>query len=456
MADFDLVITGNLVLPDRTLENGYIAVRDGRIARLGEGTPPAAADTQDCSGCYLLPGVIDGQVHAKSQLDQEGLGQASRAAAAGGIMTSIDMPYDDPQAISTRIAFDEKVAEVKRDCHVDVALYATLLDEDNLPEAAGLIEAGACAFKFSTYEAAPGRFPRVDDDVLEQAFRLIGPSGLACGVHNQVQYLTEKNIARLQAAGDTGWDAFMRAHTPLIEDLATLQVYELGARTGTRAHVVHVSTDRGFQLHRMYREAGHNVTIETCVQYLMLNHEEHAQRLGAKLKHYPPIRPRAEMEKLWTHIAAGNCTFVSSDHVSWGLDRKDDPDIFKNKSGGPGLETLLPAFWTGCAERGISEQTVARLLCENPANHFLLGDRKGRLAEGLDADIVVLKPETYAFDPSNSQGAVNWSSFEGREFRVRVAASYSRGEMVWDGTDIVNGAGGEDRFLRPTLPGQAG
>ena len=455
MADFDTVFIGNIVLPDRTLENGFIAVSDGKIAKVGEGNAPAAQEVQDFSGCYLMPGVVDGQVHAKSQLDQEGLGQASRAAAAGGIMTTVDMPYDDPQAISTRSAFDEKVAEVQRDCHVDAALYATLLDEDNLPEAAGLIEAGACACKFSTFEAAPGRFPRVDDDVLERAFELIGPSGLACGVHNQLQSLTSKNIERMQAAGDTGWDAFLRAHTPLIEDLATLKVYELGARTGARAHVVHVSTNRGFELHRMYREAGHKVSIETCIQYLMLNHEDHAKRLGAKLKHYPPIRPKAEMERLWTHIAAGNCTFVSSDHVSWGLDRKDDPDIFKNKSGGPGLETLLPAFWTGCAEHGLPPQTVARLMCENPANHFLIGDRKGRIAEGLDADIVVLKPETYAFDPSDSQGAVNWSSFEGREFQVRVIGSFSRGQAVWDGSKIVNAPGGSDRFLRPTLPGQA-
>lgn len=455
MSDFDLVITGNLVLPDRTAENGYIAVRDGRISMIGEGTPPAAKDVRNCDGCWVMPGAIDGQVHSKSQLNQEGLAQASRAAAAGGITTSVDMPYDDPQAISTRAAFDKKVAEVRAGCHIDMALYATLLDEANLPEAAGLIEAGACGFKFSTFEAAPGRFPKVDLDVLEQAFRLIGPSGLACGVHNQVQSLTHKNIAALQEKGDTGWDAFARAHTPLIEDLATMQIYELGARTGTKAHVVHVSTDRGFELHRMYRDAGFNVSIETCVQYLMMNHEDDAKRLGAKLKHYPPIRPKAEMDKLWTHIATGNCTFVSSDHVSWGLDRKDDPDIFKNKSGGPGLETLLPAFWTGCAERGLSPQIVARMLCENPANHFLLGDRKGRLAERLDADIVVVEPDTYAYDPSNSQGAVTWSSFEGREFRVRIAATYSKGELVWDGKDIVNAPGGEDRFIRPALQGAA-
>lgn len=453
MADFDTVLVGDVILPNEILENGYVAVRDGKIAVIGVGKPPAARETQDFSGSWLMPGVIDGQVHSASQLNQEGLGWASRAAAAGGITVMIDMPYDDPQAISTRSAFDGKVAEVRRDCHVDVALYATLLDADNLPEIGGLIEAGACGFKFSTFEAAPGRFPRVDDDVLERAFELIKPSGLACGVHNQMQEMTNRNIKRLQDAGDTGWDAFMRAHTPLIEDLATAEVYELGARTGARAHVVHVSTDRGFDLHRMYRNAGHNVSIETCVQYLMLNHEDHAKRLGARIKHYPPIRPKAEMERLWTHIGSGNCTFVSSDHVSWGLDRKGNPDIFANKSGGPGLETLLPAFWTGCIEHGISPLTVARLLSEGPAKHFLLDDRKGSIAVGKDADIVVVKRETYAFDPSNSQSAVNWSSFDGREFRVRVNATYCKGELVWDGTAIQNTKGGDHRFLRPHSAG---
>ena len=85
----------------------------------------------------------------------------------------------------------------------------------------------------------------------------------------------------------------------------------------------------------------------------MLNHEEHTRRFGAKTKHYPPIRPQAEVERLWQHLAAGHCTFVSSDHVSWGLERKENPNIFRNSSGGPGLETLLPAFWTGCEARGL-------------------------------------------------------------------------------------------------------
>jgi allantoinase len=284
--------------------------------------------------------------------------------------------------------------------------------------------------------------------MLHDAFQVIAPHGLACGVHNQDQELTRKNIARLTAAGDTGWDAYGRAHTPLIEHLATVTTYELGALTGARAAVVHCSLSRGFEVCEMYRRAGHKVAIETCVQYLMLDGEDDMRRLGAKLKHYPPMRPRAEVELLWGHIAAGRCDFVSSDHVAWGLERKSNADIFKNASGGPGLETLLPAFWTGCQEHGLSPTTVVRMLCDGPARHFLLRDRKGSFDPGADADIVVVEPGRFIFDAARSLSAAHWSAFDGREMSVRVAATFLRGAPVYDGETIMN-APGAGRFLRP-------
>lgn len=450
MSDFDLVVRGNIVEAERIVQDGWIAVRDGRVAARGEGAAPGARDVVDARGQWVMPGVLDGQVHSGSQANQEGLGWASRAAAAGGVTTMIEMPYDDPEPVASRPQLDAKIAEIERDCHVDVAAYGTLNDKHGLEAAAGLIEGGVCGFKFSTFEASPGRFPRVDEDILMEAFRLIAPSGLACGVHNQNQELTRKNIKRMTEAGDTGWDAFLRAHTPLIENLATATIYEIGAETGARAHAVHVSLSRGFEICNMYRRAGHQASIETCVQYLMLTHEEHTRKFGAKTKHYPPIRPKAEVDLLWTHIANNECTFVSSDHVSWGLERKSDPNIFKNASGGPGLETLLPAFWTGCVEHGISPTMVVKQLCDGPARHFLLHPNKGSLNVGADADLVILKPEMYRYDPSTSLSAVTWSSFEDREFHVKVAATYVRGALAWDGSKITN-AKGSGQFVRPNL-----
>lgn len=444
----ELVVKGNLVDAERVTPDGWLAIAGGKIIGSGSGQAPEAAQVLDASGKWILPGVIDGQVHSGSQAHQEGLGWASRAAAAGGITVMVDMPYDDPEPVACRALLEAKIAEVERDCHVDVALFGTLNPTYGFDAAAGLIEGGVCAFKFSTFEATPGRFPRVDEDDLMHAFQLIAPTGLACAVHNQMQELTRKNIQRMTEAGDTGWDAFMRAHTPLIENLATALIYEMGAESGARAHAVHVSTSRGFELYRMYQQAGYPVSIETCVQYLMLNHEQHTRQFGAKTKHYPPIRPKAETELLWSHIAQGNCTFVSSDHVSWGLERKGDANVFKNASGGPGLETLLPALWTGCEQHGIAPTTVAQLLCRNPARHFLLDDRKGAFDVGMDADFVILRPEQYRYDPAHSLSAVKWSAFEGMEFSVRVETTYCRGQAVFADGQIVNSAG-TGQFLRP-------
>ena len=375
-----------------------IYIESGKIVAIGQIPAGFVAEQSiDAQGLIAAPGLVDLNVALREPgYSRKGsIATETLAAAAGGVTTMVEMPYDDPEPVASRPQLEDKIARIESDCHVDVACYGTLNDQHGLEAAAGLIEGGVCGFKFSTFEASPNRFPRVEEDILMEAFRLIAPSGLACGVHNQDQELTRKNIKRMVEAGDTGWDAFLRAHTPLIENLATSAIYEIGAQTGARAHAVHVSLSRGFEICNMYRQAGHKASIETCVQYLMLNHEEHTRRFGAKTKHYPPIRPKAEMDLLWTHIANDECTFVSSDHVSWGLERKQNPNVFKNSSGGPGLETLLPAFWTGCEEHGISPSMVVRQLCDNPARHFLLDDRKGTLEVGKDADIVILTPERH-------------------------------------------------------------
>lgn len=452
---YDLVVQGNIVDAHAIVHNGWLAINGEKIIARGEGQAPKAERVLDARGQWVFPGVIDGQVHSGSQLNQEGLGMASRAAAAGGITTMVDMPYDDPEPVASRAQLDAKITDIEKNCVVDVALFATINETHGIEALAGLIEGGACAFKFSTFEATPGRFPRLEEDTLYEVFKRLAPSGLACAVHNQIQDLTRKNIVRMVAEGDTGWDAFARAHTPLIENLATSIIYEIGAETGARAHAVHVSTSRGFELYKMYKQQGYQVSIETCVQYLMLNHEDHAEKLGAKIKHYPPIRPKEEMELLWTHIANGDCTFVSSDHVSWGLERKSNPDIFKNASGGPGLETLLPALWTGCEERSISPTMVAKLLAYNAAKHFLLDDRKGGLDVGQDADFVILEPGRFVFDASKSLSAVTWSSFDGREFTVQVKETWCRGQQVYDGSTIQAEAG-YGRFLRPKTLAEAG
>jgi allantoinase len=447
MAKFDLVVLGNIVLPDRVIENGYVAVSGETIAAIGEGAPPTAERTHDATGSFVLPGVIDGQTHAGSQANREGIGIATRAAAAGGVTTIVDMPYDDPQPVTTADFFRGKVAVVERDAHVDVALYGTMAKQNGVDALLGMIEAGACAFKFSTYESHPTRFPRIAPTDMLAAFKTVAPTGLACGVHNENQEMVDRLQQELQDAGRTDPKAHGESRPSIAETLAIAEIYELGAAAGGRAHVVHCSVGRGFDLCESFKQQGVRASIETCVHYLTLS-EDDVVRLGALAKVNPPIRPKEEVEKLWGHLVAGHIDFVSSDHVAWGLERKGNPNIHKNSSGIPGLETLLPALYSGCVQRGLPVTLVAKHLSEGPARHFCLYPRKGAIAIGADADLAILKPEPTVFDAKKTETVADWSPYDGMTFAGRVTATFVRGSQVWDGATVL-AAAGSGKFIRP-------
>lgn len=456
MADFDLVITGNLLTEEGIARDAFVATRDGKVAAIGKGKPPAARDgTLDARGCWIMPGVVDGQVHTGSQANREGIGIGTRAAAAGGVTTIVDMPYDEPHPVVNVDLFRQKVATVDRDAHVDVALYGTMTKENGVGQLRAQIDAGACGFKFSTYESNPTRFPRISPPDMVEAFALIAPSGLACGVHNENQEIVDSLSKRLQAEGKTDWRSHGMSRPPIAELLAIADVYEIGAATGCRAHIVHCSVSRGFEMCDAYRRQGIKASIETCIHYLVFN-EEDLGRLGPLLKVNPPIRPKDQVDALWAHVAAGRVDFVSSDHVAWSLDRKaNHEDFFKNSSGIPGLETLLPAFFTSVERRGLPLTLVPRMLSGGAARHFCLAE-KGRLTPGADADFVVLEPGRHVHSAKKSQGAAEWSPFDGMTFSVRVRETFVRGKQVWDGvTGKITASSGQGRFVPATPASEA-
>lgn len=447
MAEFDTVIRGDVVVSDRVIPDGCVGISDGVIQAIGEGPSLTGRRMVDASGCYVLPGVIDGQVHADSQAGAEGIGIATKAAAAGGVTTVVDMPYDDPQPVTTAEIFRRKVGVVEEEAHVDVALYATMAKENGLAELEPLIEAGACAFKFSTFESHPVRFPRISMGDMLQAFTIVAPSGLACGVHNENQEIVETLTRRFADEFRTDPRIHAMCRPPVAEAVATADIYELGRASGCRAHVVHCSIGHGFDLCAYFKTQGVRASIETCLHYLVFNEDEVLSQ-GARAKINPPLRPQAEVDRIWDHIRAGRVDFVSTDHVAWGLDRKSNSDFLKNSSGAPGLEALLPVFFTECLKRGVDVTTMVQLLCEGPARHFLLNPRKGAIRVGADADLAILERTTTVLDCSRGQSAAEWSPYDGREVAGRVAATYVRGVEVWDGESIKVSAG-FGNFLRP-------
>jgi allantoinase len=452
MSDFDLVVTGCVVTPERVIESGHVAVREGRVAQVGEGTPPAARARHDFGKSFVLPGAIDAQVHSRSQKDQEDFVWSTRAAAAGGVTTIVDMPYDAGFLVCTGERVSRKAEEAGAQARVDFALYATIDPDDGAKHIADMAAAGAAAFKFSTFCTDPKRFPRIAPPTLYACFREIGAQGLMAGVHNEDEETVRAAIAAVEAAGIRDYRAHGLSRPPVAETLAMAEIYEIGAQAQCSAHVVHCSLGRGYDLCQSYRQQGFDTTVEACIHYLTLDEDNDVRRLGGRAKINPPLRPRREVEALWRHLAAGHVTVVSTDHVSWSEDRKSDPDMLKNASGVPGLEVLYALLVKGLVERKLPLTWAARLLAANPAKLFRIDDRKGALDVGRDADITVMAHAPGRYDSAASgHNFVQWSPYAGIELPYRPVATFLRGRLIYDGKDVL-AAPGSGAFLRPPYP----
>ncbi|PDS33171.1 dihydroorotase [Rhizobium phaseoli] len=447
--DFDLVLQGTVVLPDRILEEGYVAARDGRIAEVGLGVPPAARERHLLGKALILPGAIDAQVHSLSQIDQEDFIWSTRSAAAGGVTTIVDMPYDEGDLVCSAAAVKRKIEHAGQQARVDFALYGTVDPEEGPARIGEMVAAGVAAFKFSTFGTDPKRFPRIPPALLDACFAAIAPTGLTSGVHNEDDEAVRSYMQQVKASGITDWRAHGLSRPPITELLAMHTIFETGAATSCPAHVVHCSLGRGYDIARAYRRDGFAATVECCIHYLTLDEENDVKRLGGKAKINPPLRPRAEVEKLWRKVAEGDVWLVSTDHVSWSENRKTNPDMLANASGVPGLEVMVPLFVKGAIERGVPLTWAARLMAENPAKHFRLDHIKGALTPGNDADIAVLEPRESIYDASASgNNVVGWSPYNGTRLPWTVAATYLRGEKIAEGGSVL-ATPGTGRFVRP-------
>ncbi|MBT6206291.1 MAG: amidohydrolase family protein [Rhodospirillaceae bacterium] len=444
---FDLVVKGDLVLPDGVAENGWIGVSDGKIAAIGEGEAPDSAAFEDASGSHVYPGVVDGQTHAGSIKGFKGLEDLTRSAAAGGVTTIVDMPFDEPDPVWSRDLLDAKVEIANQVAYIDVALYGSVKKKVEVDEIAALADGGACAFKMSTYEANPHRFPRIPHHEMTRAFSAIAETGLTVAVHNEDQEIVDDAIAQFREARQMGANIHHASRPPLAELLANSVILEIGAHTGARAHIVHSSLARGFDMARQYREQGFEATCETCIHYLVFDEADVIEK-GARGKVNPPIRPD-QREAIWERLEAGDGSFVSSDHCSWPLERKPDDDIFKAAPGAPGVECLLPAMVTAAAARGHGPAMVADMLCEGPARHFGLWPQKGAIRVGGDADLAIVSPERYRHDDATLHCELApWSPYDGMEFSGRVTGVWLRGQKAFDGKDVLTSPG-QGRFVRP-------
>jgi allantoinase len=445
---FDRVFLGDIVTSCDITRNGYIALRGETIAAIGTGTPPPATETHDHSGCYILPGLVDGHMHTASAIGWPGIEGATRSAAAGGVTTCVDMPYDVPHSVTDAGLLHDKIGWVERTAHVDMALYGTIRKSGGIDAITGLAEAGISAFKLSTYEYDAVRFPRIDHHTMHQAFAEIAKTGLPVAVHNEDQELVERLTADARAAGQTHAIMHARTRPPLAETMADLEIFEIGLATGAHVHIAHSSLARGFDIAANFRAIGARSTGEACIQYLCMT-EDDLVRLGGRGKCNPPFRTPTEVEAMWQRLEAGLIEYVSTDHAPWPADRKQSADIFACGAGLTGLQSIAPLMFTLLSERGLPLTLMARYCAERSAKLHGLFPKKGAIRLGSDCDLVVMQPADVIFDEASIQDRpeMRWSPYHGRRMRARVVSTVLRGQPIWNGTDVL-AKPGTGRFVR--------
>lgn len=339
------------------------------------------------------------------------------------------------------------MAAVEAYARCDVALYGTITQQSGIAHVDGLIAGGVAAFKISSFESNPVRFPRIDEALTLDLLERLAASDLPLGLHNEDQEIVRARVAAAKAAGRDGIAAHSQSRPLAAELAATAQFFGLGQASGAHVHIVHISHEAGFAQVGAFAGIGVAATGELCVHYLCFDPERDGATLGARMKVNPPIRPGA-IDGLWRALERGEVAFVSSDHASWPIDNKLGRSIYDAGAGVPGLETLVPAFFTAARQRGHEAAALtAEYLGRRPARFFGLGDRKGTIAPGRDADFCVLEPGPFTWDAGKAHDGLNWSPFDGRRVEARVAATWLRGTLAWDGTQLLT-RDGSGRYLR--------
>ncbi|HEV2010451.1 MAG TPA: allantoinase AllB [Candidatus Limnocylindria bacterium] len=451
----DLAIRGAIVISDGAYARD-ILIRDGRVSALVEPGASSADDEIDARGLLAMPGVVDAHVHFNDpgRADWEGWASGSRAAAAGGVTTVIDMPLNSLPPVIDGAAFDLKRAAGERSSLVDFALWGGLVGTDPAP-LRELAARGAVGVKAFLCDSGVPEFAALADNDLAAAMRAAASAGLLVAVHAEDEKLVREATDRVRASGRRDPGAWLVSRPAIAEARAVGRACAAAAESGARLHVVHLSAVEALGAIGVARRAGTDVSVETCPHYLVFDDADVLVH-GSLLKCAPPIRDRANRDALWDALSGGRIDLVASDHSPCRAADKTrgSDDIFAAWGGVSGVQSLLPAVFSEALRRAdgaLDARKVAGFvawrLSVKPADRFGLGARKGRIRAGGDADIVLLDPDReWTLEPSAVQTRSGLTPYAGRRFTGAVVRTLVRGTTVFRDGDFP-AAAGHGRFV---------
>jgi allantoinase len=426
----DLVIRARRAVVGGSERAVSVAVRDGRIAAVtAYDEPPAAARTVEVADDeVLLPGLVDTHVHVNEpgRTEWEGFASATRAAAAGGVTTIVDMPLNSIPPTVTVAALREKQDAARDQVMVDVGFWGGVVP-DHLGDLAGLDEAGVFGFKCFLADSGVEEFPPLDHERFVEAMTETARLGALLIVHAE----DPDRLATATPPDGTAYAGFLRSRPDAAEQSAIDHVIETARSTGGRAHVLHLSSAQAVPALHAARASGVDVSVESCPHYLCLAAEDIPDG-ATEFKCCPPIRGRDNQDLLWTALSAGDIDLVVSDHSPCTVDLKrlDTGDFGQAWGGIASVQLGLPAMWSSARTRGVALARLVGWMSTAPADRVGL-THKGRIAEGADADFAVFAPdEEWDVDVATLQHKNPVSAYAGQHLRGVVRQTWLRGAQL--------------------------
>ncbi|MCD8310197.1 MAG: dihydroorotase [Prevotellaceae bacterium] len=422
---------------------GSIVVAGGRIAEVleGEALPASPCDeTINADGCYLLPGVIDDHVHFRDPglTHKADIFTESRAAAAGGVTSIMDMPNTNPQT-TTIAALEEKLDLLDRKCIVNHSCYFGATN-DNYKEFARIDRHRVCGIKLFMGSSTGNMLV----DRLESLRHVFYETDMLIAAHCESQDIIRQNTERCKARyGEKAVP--MKEHSRIRSREACYASSELAVglarEAGARLHLLHLSTKEELNLLTTGSVADKRVTAEACVAHLLFTVNDY-KILGSRIKCNPAVKELADREALRRAVNEDLIDVIATDHAPHLLMEKGG-DALHAASGMPMVQFSLPAMLELTDQGVFSIETVVRKMCHAPADLFHIQGR-GYLRQGYRADLVLVRPHTpWEVTPCVIQSKCEWSPLEGTTFHWKVEKTFVNGHLVYDGTHVDGGYRGE-------------